>query len=149
MGDRFLAQFPAQQHHLTINFTRKIQQAYVEVFHLYADSRDLIHCVFDPLKGLFALGFASCQMNDVDGHSAIHENAMSDRLQFGVDGLDQLLAIEGFAQKRFKYWQEILRFVESEGAGRHGIYTLVAHSGAGAIAREQRVSATLRRATAL
>jgi hypothetical protein len=66
-------------------------------------------------------------MNDVNGHSAIHENAMSDRLQFGVDGLDQLLAIEGFAQKRFEYWQQILRFVESEGSGRHGICTLVAH----------------------
>src|SRR4029077_3234083 len=62
-------------------------------------------------------------MDNIERHPAIQEDSMGDRLQFGIDGFNQILAVEGFTQERFQNWQQILRFVESESAGRHRVCT--------------------------
>ena len=88
MGNRLLAQFPAEQYRASIDYARKIEQADVEVFDLNADGIDLGKGILYPLYGLLALGLASGEMHDVQERATIKEDAMGNFLQLGIDGFD-------------------------------------------------------------
>jgi len=71
------------------------------------------------LDGLFALGLAPRQVNDIQVRAAIQENVVRDFLQFTVYGFDQLLAVNSRAQQRLQYGQEGLGFFKRKGAFGH------------------------------
>src|SRR5205823_15018547 len=122
-GDSLLAELPAQQHRLAVDHTGKIEQADVEILYLHADGIDLGDGVLHALNCLLALGFASCQMDNVEESAAVEKDAMYDLLQFGVNGIDQFFAVNGVLQQRLKYWQQGLSFLECKGAFRHRRFT--------------------------
>src|SRR5690349_15881995 len=73
VGNRLFTQLPAEQDDLAVHFAREIEQADIEVFHLYTDGVDLAHGIFNALQRLVALSLARSQMNDVQRHAAAKE----------------------------------------------------------------------------
>jgi hypothetical protein len=116
MCDGFLAELPAQQDDLSIDFAGKIKQADVEILDLNADRIDLGEGIFGALLGLGALGFAPCDGDNIDVGSAVEKDAMGERLLFSLNFFDQILGGDRSAQQRFEHGQKRMRFVESEGA---------------------------------
>ena len=118
MGNRFFAQFPAEQDRLPLDFAGEIEQPDIEIFNLNAGRIDLRQRIFHPLFGLGALGFAPSQRNDVERHPAAQKNAVLQRLLLGLGFVNDLLGLNCRAQLRFEYRQQRLGFVQSEGSDR-------------------------------
>src|ERR1700758_1312045 len=64
--DRCLAQLPAQQDDLALDFAGKVQQADVEILHLDSDRVNFGEGVFRALLSLSPLGLASGHREHVD-----------------------------------------------------------------------------------
>jgi hypothetical protein len=125
VSDSFFAELPAEQHGLAIDYTGKVEQADIEIFHLHADGIDLGDCVLYALDCLLALGFAPGQVDNVEESAAVEEDAVYDLLQFGFNGIDQFLAINRVLQQGFKYRQQGLSFLERKRTVGHRRYVRI------------------------
>jgi hypothetical protein len=114
--DSCLAQLPAEQHRVSINFAGKIQQSGIEVFDLYPDGINFSHSVLDAVNCFLPLGLTRGHLNDIDQEASAEEYPMRQLLEFEINGFDQFLALNGSAQKRFKNGQQRLSFFESKGS---------------------------------
>ena len=119
VGDFFLSKFPAQQNYFAFDFAGEVEESDVEVFDLHTGGVNFGDGVFDSLQCFFALGLAAGKFRDVQERSAIEEDAVSERFEFGVDFFDQFLAIDGGAQERLEHWQQHAGFFESKSASGH------------------------------
>ena len=99
VGDAFFSQFPAEKNGAAFDFAGKIQQADVEVLYLHAHGIDFRHSVFYALNGFLTLGFATCDVHDIQVHAASKKNLVSGLLHLAVNRLNQLLAVNGGAQE--------------------------------------------------
>ena len=88
MGDRLLAQLPAEQHDVAINFAREVEQSNIEIFHLDAGSVDLRQSVFHARYSLFAFRFAASHVDHIDQKASLQKNAVREFLKLGL--VDQL-----------------------------------------------------------
>ena len=79
--------------------------------------------VFDALDGFLALRLAPRPMHDVQVHTALQQDAMGQILEFFIDGLDELLAIDCRTQQRLKDRQQGLRFAEGKSSVGHCFYS--------------------------
>jgi hypothetical protein len=98
VGDRFFAQPPAEQNDLSLDLTRKIKQANVEILDLHANGVDFGEGVFGALFGFGALGFATRQWDYIQKCSPVQKNALLQRLLLDLKFFDDFLGGDGGAQ---------------------------------------------------
>ena len=116
VSDSFFSQLPAEQNGLPINFTGKIKQADIEIFHLNADGIDFRKSIFHALFGLGTFGFFARKRNDIEEQSARQENAMLQRLLPSVSLVHGFLGGNGRAQEGLEYRQQQLSLVQRKSA---------------------------------
>ena len=119
--DPLFAQLPAQQYGAAFHLAGEVEQSDIEVLHLYSGGVNLGQRVFYALDGLFALRLAPRHLNDVHQQSSAEEDAVGEVLELGIDGFNQLLAVNGGAQERLQNRQKALGFFEGE--------TTIGHTG--------------------
>jgi hypothetical protein len=123
MRNGFFSHFPAEQDCPAFHFTGEVEEADVDIFHLYTDGIDLSESVLRTLFSFRALGLAAGDGYDIDVRAAVQKDAMAELLHLGFYFFHQLFAAYGVAQKRLKHGKEHLRFIESKGAGGHFFFT--------------------------
>src|SRR5271166_2938667 len=102
VSDGGFAHPPAEQYDAAFDFAGKIEQADVEILHLYADGVDFSDGVFGTLLGLGALRLAAGDGNHIDASAAVQKNAVIERLHLGFNFFHDFLAADGGTQKRFE-----------------------------------------------
>src|SRR4029077_2159521 len=84
---------------------------------------DFSNRVFGALHGALAFGTAAADGDHVHQRTAVEENAVREFLHFGVDFLDQLLAVDGSAQQGFERGKKGLRVLQGKSARGHLSYS--------------------------
>src|SRR5580692_4257295 len=97
--DPMLSQLPAEQHDKAVHFAGKVEQSDIKIFYLDAGRVNLSQRVFHARDSPFALRLPASHVDHVDQQTALQKNAVSEFLEFGVDGLDQFFAVNRRAQQ--------------------------------------------------
>ncbi len=118
MRDRFFSQLPSRRRRIfALDFAREIEKAGVDIFYLNSGGVDLCQGVFDAADGLFALGLAAGEMDNVKQRASVEKDSVRGFLQLVVDLLDRPFAVNG-GEQRFKDGKQSLGFVQGKKCAR-------------------------------
>ena len=91
--DFLFSEFPAQQNNFAFDFAGEVEESDVEVFDLNAGGVDFGDGILHALQCLLAFSFAAGELRYVHECSAIQEDAVAERFEFGVNFFDEFLAL--------------------------------------------------------